>query len=229
MGTINKLPAYGTCCLLPGSGKAGTPLSYSSNWSGYVITGKKRKFKRISGEWTVPFVLPTSRSTYSSAWIGIDGFNNDNLIQTGTAHHFVNGTAHYYAWWEILPSAETRISSPVSPGDVMRAYIVKLKGSKWLICLQNLSRKWTFKTVQQYNGPQASAEWIVEAPTVNGTQSSLARLTPVRFVHSRVNGCNPKLASSQKVLMLQNNRIVSVPNKPAPSGSSFVVKSRVRA
>ncbi|PAK54296.1 hypothetical protein CHH75_08240 [Paenibacillus sp. 7541] len=229
MSTISKLPAYGTCCLVPRPGKSSASLPYSSNWSGYVLTGRKGKYSCISGEWTVPFVLPTSRSSYSSAWVGIDGYNNSSLIQTGTAHHFVNGTAQYYAWWEILPSYETRISLPVRPGDVMRAYIAKLKGSKWLIRLQNLSRGWTFKTVQSYHGPQTSAEWIVEAPTVNGSQSSLARLSPVAFVRSRVNGCNPKFTPSQRIGMLQHHRIVSLPCKPSPSGSSFVVKNQVRA
>ncbi|MGU3469741.1 G1 family glutamic endopeptidase [Paenibacillus sp. D51F] len=88
--------------------------------------------RSISASWTVPFVLPSARSSYSSAWIGIDGYNNSSLIQTGTEHEYVNGKANYYAWLEILPQAETRIKLPVYPGDLIEASIVKLSLSKWL-------------------------------------------------------------------------------------------------
>ena len=49
--------------------------------------------------------------TYSSAWIGVDGFNDNDLIQTGTEQDYYSGGAHYDAWWEILPAAETEIST----------------------------------------------------------------------------------------------------------------------
>ncbi len=48
-------------------------------------------------------------STYSSSWIGIDGFNNSNLIQTGTEQDYTSGGAQYCAWWEIFLAAETQI------------------------------------------------------------------------------------------------------------------------
>lgn len=67
----------------------------SSNWSGYARSGTRNQYRRISAEWTVPYVLPSTRSSYSSAWIGIDGFKNSSLIQTGTGHDWIQGKPSY--------------------------------------------------------------------------------------------------------------------------------------
>lgn len=196
----------------------------SKNWSGYTVTGKKGAFHRISGEWTVPYVKPTCKPTYSSAWIGIDGFKNSSLIQTGTGHEFVNGKARYYAWWEILPDVETVIPLRVSPGDHMKATITKIGPSKWSITIRNLSRNWVFLTFQRYNGPQTSGEWIMEAPEVDGSIAKLARVSPTCFTCCRINGSSPKLTLSKGGIMVQNNIIVAVPSCPGPRGDSFTVK-----
>ncbi len=100
----------------------------SSNWSGYAKTGT---FTRATGSWVVPAAGPTHNATYSSAWVGIDGFNNGSLIQTGTESDYYNGSAHYAAWWEILPAAETVIPSiTVHAGDHMSASVVKGSGTE---------------------------------------------------------------------------------------------------
>jgi hypothetical protein len=196
----------------------------SGNWSGYALSGKKGAYHRISGEWRVPFVKPSAGSSYSSAWIGIDGFRNSSLIQTGTGHTFENGRPRYYAWWEILPAAETVIPLPVSPGDVIQASIVKVSRTKWCITLRNLTRNWTFRTHQCYTGPQTSGEWILEAPQVGGSTTSLARLTPVPFTRCRINGKRAKLTSSQGGIMVQNKIAVAVPSCPFACGDAFTVK-----
>ncbi|MDG0812051.1 G1 family glutamic endopeptidase [Cohnella rhizosphaerae] len=198
----------------------------SSNWSGYAQSGRKGAYNRVSANWTVPSVIPSAQPVYSSAWVGIDGYNNTSLIQTGTAHDFANGVANYYAWWEILPAAETVIPYAVHPGDRMRAVIAKLNHGKWSISLRNLTRGWRFRTVQAYKGPQTSAEWIVEAPQVGGSISTLARLTPVVFSCCRVNGRNPRLKLSQRGIMIQNGKKVSIPTRPNRAGDAFLVKGR---
>lgn len=198
----------------------------SGNWSGYALSGRKGAYNRVSAYWTVPFVFPSAQPTYSSAWIGIDGYNNASLIQTGTAHDFANGAASYYAWWEILPAEETVIPYPVRPGDRMRAVIANQGHGKWSILLCNLTRGWRFSTVQTYKGPQTSAEWIVEAPQVGGSISRLARLTPVVFSCCRANGRNPRLKPSQRGVMIQNGQRVSIPSRPNRAGDAFFVRAR---
>lgn len=196
----------------------------SSNWSGYAKLGSPRSYQRISAEWTVPYVLPSRMNAYSSAWIGIDGYNNADLIQTGTSHDWINGKPVYYAWWEILPSAETMIPFPVSPGDKMQASITKITRKTWCITLRNGSKGWTFRTVQRYSGPQSSAEWIVEAPTVAGVTSALSKFTPIQFRHCRLNGRSPQLRSNLKGIMIQSKQVLAVPGPPNRCKDGFVVR-----
>jgi hypothetical protein len=160
----------------------------SSNWSGYAETGT---FTGVSSTWTVPAVAASSSATYSSAWIGVDGFNDSNLIQTGTEEDYYSGSAHYDAWWEILPAAETEISTstyPVAPGNQMSASIYETtttvsqgrRGSSehdWVIKLSNVTKGWNFSITEAYSGAGTSAEWIMEAPEVGGKIATLAHYT----------------------------------------------------
>ncbi|WP_223879919.1 G1 family glutamic endopeptidase [Paenibacillus spiritus] len=196
----------------------------SSNWSGYALSGRKGRFRSISAEWRVPTVRPTRQPSYSSAWIGIDGFRNSSLIQTGTAHEFVDGKARYYAWWEILPAAETPIPYPVLPGDRMRASIRRQSSGLWRIALCNLTRGWSFCTDRSYSGPMTSAEWILEPPFVDGAPTRLAALTPVCFFRCRVNGRNPRLRLRDGGILIQNGRVYAVPTAPSARGDAFAVR-----
>lgn len=161
----------------------------ASNWSGYAETGT---YTGVSGTWTVPAVASSSGSTYSSAWIGVDGFNDSDLIQTGTEEDYYSGSAHYDAWWEILPASETEISPssyPVAPGDRMSASIYETSatssgggrhhssGHVWDITISDTTKGWSFSTSQTYSGPGTSAEWILEAPEVGSSIATLAHYT----------------------------------------------------
>jgi hypothetical protein len=185
--TITNYPRVG----VPWHGQYNTWSA--SNWSGYAETGT---YTGVSGSWTVPAVSATSSSTYSSAWIGVDGFNDNNLIQTGTEEDFYNGAAHYDAWWEILPAAETEISPSayrITPGDRMSASIYETSQTTgggggffhrqsqvehvWDIRIADTTKGWSFSTSQGYNGAGSSAEWVLEAPEVGGRIATLAHYT----------------------------------------------------
>ncbi len=64
-------------------GKLANEEMLSTNWSGEAETGQEDGFSSISGSWTVPEVSGAATS-FSASWIGIDGFGNITLIQTGT-------------------------------------------------------------------------------------------------------------------------------------------------
>jgi hypothetical protein len=192
----------------------------SSNWSGYAVSGGS--YSTITGEWNVPAVAPSKKSTYSSNWIGIDGFNNSSLIQTGTEQDYYNGRAHYGAWWEILPAAETVIPTlVVSPGDHMRASIAKGTGSTWTITLADVTTGQSFSINKTYTGPQTSAEWIEEAPTVGGHVATLANYGTSTFDPGTVNGVSPNLQPSDGGAMIQNRRQVSTPSLPDSEADGF--------
>jgi hypothetical protein len=192
----------------------------SSNWSGYAITGSG--FTAITGQWRVPAVSPSRKSSYSSNWIGIDGFNNNNLIQTGTESDYVSGSARYDAWWEILPAAETVIPSvPVKPGDLMSASVKRNSGSSWTITISDVTTGASFSTTQTYTGPETSAEWIEEAPSIGGRIAPLANYGTATFDPGTVNGLNPHLVASEGGVMIQGRSQVSTPSNPDADTDGF--------
>ena len=194
----------------------------SSNWSGYAITGGP--YTSVSAAWVVPSVSPTRGASYSSSWVGIDGFNNNNLIQTGTEQDYYNGRAHYNAWWEILPAAETPISMTVNPGDHMSATITQVSAGNFKITINDAAGNQSFSINQAYSGPLSSAEWIQEAPTVGGHVATLAHYSsPVTFDPGTANGGNPGFVASDGGVMIQHNSQVSTPSTPDRDTDGFNV------
>jgi hypothetical protein len=193
----------------------------SGNWSGYA--GTTSGATSISGEWQVPKVSKTPGNTYSSTWIGVDGFNNSDLIQTGTEQDWAGGHAVYRAWWEILPAAETVIPSiTVHAGDIFTANIVKGAGSNWTITLADTTSGKSFSIVKSYSGPQSSVEWIQEAPEI-GSITTLAHYGKTYFINCKFDGVNIAFTSGNRGVMIQNGKQVSTPSKPSAAGNGFEV------
>ncbi len=221
----------------------------ASNWSGYAETGN---FTGASGTWTVPTVAPSTSATYSATWVGVDGFTDTSLIQTGTEDDYYSGAAHYGAWWEILPAAETPLSTskqPVAPGDTMSAKIWETSAGSghgrrsahlWNIVIADVTKGWSFTTTQSYNGPGTSAEWIMEAPQVNGSIATLADFTenPVAgtgdFDNAGVLDSIPRTGTptyagaglnyaNDSGVMIQNGAQVSTPGAPDSAQTAFNV------
>lgn len=162
--------------------KAGSINAGCSNcWSGYVLEGGP--FGLVQGQWTVPAVQPQGGSQDSAIWVGIDGFGPTSLIQVGTDQSYsccILGPS-YSAWYQVLPADEfsVGIPYPVSPGDVMMAWIAALDSngqvtdtppaqnvtSSWIITLNNTTQHWVFSKKVSFAGTLSTAEWIVEAPT----------------------------------------------------------------
>jgi len=152
---------------------SGSTSVSSINWAGYISVSNtanimNNSVKMVNGTWIVQNVTQTTNPVgYSSQWVGIDGYTNQYLIQTGTESDSSNNVYNnsYYAWWEILPSAETFIPNfIVRPGDIMYAKIVLLNATShtWSIELQDITRNETFNNTVQYNNSESSAEWIDE-------------------------------------------------------------------
>ena len=206
----------------PAHGATGNLGWSSSNWSGYAVTGSG--FTSVTGSWIVPQVTSSRKATYSSSWIGIDGFNNSSLIQTGTEQDWYNGSAHYSAWWEILPAAETPIGSiTVQPGDRFSASVSANGGGTWTITITDNTSGQTFTTVQSYSGPETSAEWIQEAPTVGGRIAPLANYGTTSFDPGTVDGVSPGLTTADGGVMIQRQTQVSTPSNPDGDADGFNV------
>src|SRR5438105_3519625 len=78
--------------------------SSSTNWAGYAVTGAAGSVSNVRGSWIVPAATCAAGETsYSSFWVGIDGFNSGSVEQTGTDSDCRNGVPTYYAWTEFYP------------------------------------------------------------------------------------------------------------------------------
>jgi len=172
----------------------------SDNWAGYAVTGSK--VTDVSGSWIVPQAACTATgpNTYSSFWVGIDGFGTSSTVeQIGIDVDCQAGKPTYYAWFEFYPNAACMISfpHPIAPGDHISAEVSAVSassakgttvkgvavatGATFTATLTDLSQqgeKFTTSTTVA-KALQASAEWIAEAPccTTTGTTSTVMRLT----------------------------------------------------
>jgi Peptidase A4 family len=92
-------------------------IAHSSNWSGYVTLPKHRhKFKSVSANFTVPGVNcnlstdGTSGASSMSNWVGLDGFGDTTVEQTGE-FAVCQGTTlfdgGYLVFWENFPNPAT--------------------------------------------------------------------------------------------------------------------------
>jgi hypothetical protein len=198
----------------------------SRNWSGYALTGAG--ITNVVGNWIVPRVLsPTTakrKNRFSSSWVGIDGFNNSDLIQAGTEQDWVHRTAFYQAWWEILPAAETPITSlTIHPGDAMSVSITEGAPSTWTIVVSDTTTGRSFSIVKRYSGPRTSAEWIQEAPTIGRRVATLAADSNVVFDLGRLNLANPALNTTEAGAMFKGSQQISTPSAPNPNRDGFAV------
>ncbi len=179
-----------TGVLAPAS--AGADTQVSSNWSGYVATGKGRLggFAAVSGTWTVPEVTCSAgRAGYSAVWVGLGGYhrNAQRLEQLGTdANCTSRGAASYAAWYEILPASPVSIHVSVHADDVITA-AATVSGRSIVFRLDDLTTGVRYTSTRRAAAVDvSSAEWIVEAPSEcisSGHCESLplASIAPVQF------------------------------------------------
>ncbi len=163
----------------------------ASNWAGYAIatsltSPQKNSVTRVSGSWTVPSLSCTNTTTYSSNWIGMDGYANSTVEQTGTEQDCFRGQASYYAWYEMYPKGSAVIKMDLHAGDNMSAE-VKYVGNKFVLTLNNLTTGKQFSTTQSSAlAKRQSAEWIVEAPWL-GKVLPLANFGTTGFSNAEAN------------------------------------------
>jgi Peptidase A4 family len=168
----------------------------SANWSGAVVFAPAgTSYQWILGEWVVPDVdAPTENQWYYCAsWVGIDGDGSGDVCQAGIGSQvYRSGTAvtrDFYVWWEWYPLPEVQITSlPIGPGDMVTALLCARPGAGATTATVYLSNVTTgASTSVTFNAPAGTslsgncAEWVVEAPTVNGQQSLMADFGEVFF------------------------------------------------
>ena len=167
----------------------------STNWSGAVVFAPSGdSFKWVEGDWVVPNVdAPTQNQWYYSAsWIGIDGDGSPDVCQAGVeCEAYRSGTTisrNIYPWFEWFPLPETQITNlAVSPGDMVTMLICTAGAGSTSASVFFSNRTTGASTSFTFDAPSGTelvgncAEWIVEAPTVGGSQNALADYGEVFF------------------------------------------------
>lgn len=166
-----------------------------SNWAGYIIASDlqnpQANVTGVSASWIVPTVTISSQDTFSAVWIGIGGFFDNTLIQTGTEQDSTGGQGEYSVWYELLPDFSMIIDTIiVSPGDQINASIQLVDSNTytWSIYIEDVTTGQAFQNDFIYISSQLSAEWIVERPEITsrrsrGTLTSLADVGTVSFTN----------------------------------------------
>ena len=205
-----------------------------SQWSGYIAASdfqnRSPLVSSVSASWTVPEIKPSENDTFSGVWVGIGGYGEETLIQTGTEQEYINGKRSYYAWYELLPDYLVRIHNlHVRAGDTIIASIslINVNASEWLIEISDTTRDEHFEKVVVYNSSMLSAEWIVERPKVNGEVSTLADFGNVTFTDCRatVNGVSGSIGNFSYAQFVMHDEDISLVSVSPLEGyeSSFTV------
>jgi hypothetical protein len=143
----------------------------SSNWSGYAVYASSSKKSQseswtdVSGTWTVPAVSGSANS-YSSIWVGLDGYNDGTVEQIGTEQDVSStGSTSYSAWYELYPKMPVTIPYPVKPNDIITASVSYAGKNSFTLTMSDNYWATSFQITKTCpNAQRSSAEWIVEAP-----------------------------------------------------------------
>jgi len=180
----------------PRQRQAAAGTETSTNWSGAVVYAPQgQSFKWVEGDWVVPDVdAPTQNQWYYSAsWIGIDGDKSGDVFQAGIeCEAYRSGTSitrNIYPWWEWYPTPEVAITNfNISPGDYLTFLLCSKQGAGSTTGTVYITNRTTgVSTSVTLTAPGSTklvgncAEWIVEAPTVGGSQSAIADYGEVFF------------------------------------------------
>ncbi|KAL7925252.1 peptidase G1 [Trichoderma austrokoningii] len=189
----------------------------SNNWSGIAIL--ELGITEVTGSITVPVPkLPPGGDPNTAycgvAWVGIDGWFNGDLIQTGVLWCISENQVSYNAWYEYLPDTITFFDGvTISAGSVVAVNATKTGDNSGITTLtvDGTTVSHTFSG-QSAPVPGSSAEWIVEDYFLSleeGTLVPFADFGNVAFtdMSAIVNGAaiTPADGSWLIIDMVQNN------------------------
>jgi len=204
--------------------KEGTSL----NWAGYAVQTSLTKpmngaVTDVQGTWIVPAVICSATNSYSSFWIGIDGYSSNTVEQIGTDSDCSSGKAVYYAWYEMYPKYPVNLAMAITPGHTMSAEVKFLGSGNFQLTITDLTTGATFLTTQKSpSAKRSSAEWIAEAPWSGGVLP-LAKFGTVSFTSAQatLNGHPGSISDTA----WQNDAITMTTSSGAPKATPSTLSS----
>jgi hypothetical protein len=198
--------------------------STSTNWAGYAAINTT--FTSVASSWTQPTATCARSQTYSSFWVGLDGYSSNSVEQTGTdADCSASGTPTYYAWYEMYPKFPVNLSPttyPVAPRDAITASVTFSGKNSFVLTIADTTKHWTFTTTQKSGKTaRSSAEVIAEAPSSSGGVLPLTNFGTVNFTSSTANGLALSTFNPDKIDMVSGTTTKATTS--AISGGSFSI------
>lgn len=152
----------------------------STNWSGYAqVASAAHTFTQVTDTFTVPTVDTSvlGKRQFVADWVGVGGFDDDTLVQTGIQSANVDGTAQYEAWTEILPAAEDPLPAlTISPGDVVTATVQETADNTWSMEVDDVTTGQSAGRTVKYKSSGLSVEAVHERPCVKEPCTEVANL-----------------------------------------------------
>jgi hypothetical protein len=171
-----------------------TTTADSTNWSGYALSGTNGTFTSVSANWTEPAASCSGNSggggrhhsgssdQYAAFWVGLDGYANQTVEQTGTDSDCDGTTPDYYGWYEMYPASPVYFTNTVAAGDSMSGSVTFSGTETYTLVLTDNTQGWTQTiTVNKSGLARASAEAITEAPSSNSGVLPLADFGTISY------------------------------------------------
>ena len=195
----------------------------SQNWSGYAAHAKT--YKKISASWVEPTAHCTGSRTFSSFWVGLDGYNSQSVEQTGSEVDCRSGGAMYYAWYEMFPAFPVNFSNPVHPGDHFTGSVTFTGIGHYTLVLKDTTQGWSHIVHKTRTGAQrSSAEVIAEAPSSTNGILPLTNFGTAHFSNAKVNGTAMGGANPTKIIMANGGGRAKDSVSALAGGTAFSVK-----
>lgn len=151
-----------------------------SNWGGYVAPGSTGQFTTVTASWTEAAATCRNKNELYAPWVGIDGYGNGTVEQTGVQTACSTGSPVDSAWYEMYPAAPVYYSNTVKTGDKITATVTS-SGTAFTLTISDTTRGWTKTTHSTLSSAKhASAEAVIEAPGGYPTLTSVD-FTGVQF------------------------------------------------
>ncbi|TEY74753.1 hypothetical protein BOTCAL_0070g00200 [Botryotinia calthae] len=163
---------------------------YNESWAGAVLTGAV--YTGVSASFPIPKPAigttgETSASDFTaSTWIGIDGYNCNNLWQAGVDATIEKSTGEisYYAWYEWYP-ADTQVIDlgTLTAEDVISVNLTTSGLNQGTVVMENKSTGKSYTTTVSSANTLCgvSAEWIMEDLSIDSSTIGLANYGSVVF------------------------------------------------
>ena len=195
----------------------------SQNWSGYAAHGKT--YKKISARWAEPPGHCTSSRTFSSFWVGLDGYTSRTVEQTGSEVDCSGGSPRYFGWYEMFPAFPVNFPNTVHPGDHFTGSVTFTGSGHYTLVLKDTTSGWSH-TIHQTSAQatNASAEVIAEAPSSSSGILPLTNFGTVHFSSALVDGAAISKANGVKITMVNGSGRAKDSVSALSGGENFSVK-----